>query len=434
MNVVVIGGGPAGIMSAISARKSGNDVTIIEKMNSLGKKLLITGKGRCNITSGIEISEFINNIPGNGRFLYSAFQNFSNQDIIDLLQRHEVKVKEERGNRIFPVSDRAKDVLDAFYEELRALKVKILVNSKVENIVVNNGIANGVEYVYDEKKYLINADKIILATGGKSYPTTGSSGDGYEIAKKLGHTITEIKPSLIPMVANEKLDIDINAKSKYKNSKSLCKQLQGLSLRNVKVTIIDKDKNKCIYEDFGELLFTRFGVSGPTILSASSHIIRYKNIDELLKNGKIVINIDLKPALDEEKLDNRILRDFEKEKNKLFKNSLNELLPLKLIEPIIELSGINPEKKVNEVSKKERTRLAQIIKEFSITISGFRPVEEAIVTAGGIDIKQINPKTMESKIIKNLYFAGELIDVDAYTGGFNLQIAYSTGYTAGMDN
>ena len=434
MNVVVIGGGPAGIMSAISARKSGNDVIIIEKMNGLGKKLLITGKGRCNITSGIDISEFINNIPGNGRFLYSAFQNFSNQDIIDLLQKHGVKVKEERGNRIFPVSDKAKDVLDAFYEELRALNIKILTNSKVEDIVVNNGIANGAQYVSGGKKYCVNADKIILATGGKSYPATGSSGDGYEIAEKLGHTITEIKPSLIPMVANDKLDIDINAKSKYKNSKSLCKQLQGLSLRNVKVTIIDKDKNKCIYEDFGELLFTHFGVSGPTILSASSHIIRYKNIDELLKNGKIILNIDLKPALDKEKLDNRILRDFGKEKNKLFKNSLNELLPLKLIEPIIELSGINPEKKVNEVSKKERIKLAQVIKELSITISGFRPVEEAIVTAGGIDIKQINPKTMESKIIKNLYFAGELIDVDAYTGGFNLQIAYSTGYTAGMNN
>lgn len=434
MKVVVIGGGPAGIMSAISARKYGNDVIIIEKMNSLGKKLLITGKGRCNITSGIEISEFINNIPGNGRFLYSAFQNFSNQDIIDLLQKHDVKVKEERGNRIFPVSDKAKDVLDAFYEELRALNVRILTNSKVENIVVNNGVANGVEYVSGGKKYRVNADKIILATGGKSYQATGSSGDGYEIAKKLGHTITEIKPSLIPMVANDKSDIEMTNKSKYKDSRALCKQLQGLSLRNVKITIIDKDKNKCVYEDFGELLFTHFGVSGPTILSASAHIIRYKNIDQLLKNGKIVINIDLKPALDKEKLDSRILRDFEKEKNKLFKNSLNELLPLKLIEPIIELSDINPDKKVNEVSKKERTKLAQIMKEFSITLSGFRPVEEAIVTAGGIDIKQINPKTMESKIVKNLYFAGELIDVDAYTGGFNLQIAYSTGYTAGMDN
>lgn len=460
MKVVIIGGGPAGIMSAISASKSGNDVTIIEKMNSLGKKLLITGKGRCNITSGLEISEFINNIPGNGRFLYSALQNFSNQDIIELLQKHGVKVKEERGNRIFPVSDRAKDVLDAFYAELRALNVKILTNSRVENIVINNGAADraeyilanngkkndveknsvnnksvtGVEYVSEGKKYFINADKIILATGGKSYPTTGSTGDGYEIAKKLGHTITKIKPSLIPMVANDNPNIELNVKAKYKSSKSLCKQLQGLSLRNVKITIMDKDKNKCIYDDFGELLFTHFGVSGPTILSASAHIIRYKNIDELLKNGKIVINIDLKPALDSEKLDNRILRDFEKEKNKLFKNSLNELLPQKLIEPIIELSGINPEKKVNEISKKERTTLVQIMKEFSITISGFRPVEEAIVTAGGIDIKQINPKTMESKIVKNLYFAGEIIDVDAYTGGFNLQIAYSTGYTAGTDN
>ena len=433
MKVVVIGGGPAGIMSAISAKNSGNDVILIEKMNSLGKKLLITGKGRCNVTSSLNINEFIQNIPGNGRFLYSAFQNFTNEDIINLLKKHNVKVKEERGNRIFPVSDKSKDVLDAFYEELKNLNVKIYTNSTVNQIIVKDGSVTGVEYTFNNNKYTINADKVILATGGKSYPTTGSTGDGYEMAKKLGHTITEIKPSLIPIVANENSAIEkINLES-YKNSKELCKSLQGLSLRNVKIQFEDIEKNKVIYDDFGEMLFTHFGVSGPTILSSSAHIIRYKNINELLKQGKIILKIDLKPALSNEKLDLRILRDFEKEKNKLFRNSLDELLPQKLIDPVIHLSGINPNKKVNEISKKERMQLLKILKEFCITISGFRPVEEAIITAGGINIKEINPKTMESKLINNLYFAGEIIDVDAYTGGFNLQIAYSTGVTAGLN-
>ena len=433
MKVIVIGGGPAGIMSAISAKKCGNDVIILEKMESLGKKLLITGKGRCNITSGLDISEFINNIPGNGRFLYSSFQNFTNKDIINFLESHGVKVKEERGNRIFPVSDKSKDVLDAFYDELRALNIKIYTNSKVTNIFVENGVATKVEYEHNGNKYVLLADKIILATGGKSYPTTGSTGDGYRIAKNLGHTVTDIRPSLIPIVANDNDDTEKLNLCNYKNSRNICKALQGLSLRNIKIEVIDTMKNKVIYEDFGELLFTHFGVSGPTILSASSHIIRYKNIDELLKDGKIIIRIDLKPALSKEKLDDRILRDFDKEKNKLFRNSLDDLLPQKLINPVIDLSGINQNKKVNEISKKERLNLIEILKGFSITICGFRPVEEAIITAGGINIKEINPKTMESKIVKNLYFAGEIIDVDAYTGGFNLQIAYSTGYTAGLN-
>lgn len=433
MKVVVIGGGPAGIMSAISAKNSGNDVILIEKMNSLGKKLLITGKGRCNITSSLNINEFIQNIPGNGRFLYSAFQNFTNEDIINLLKKHNVKVKEERGNRIFPVSDKSKDVLDAFYEELKNLNVKIYTNSTVNQIIVKDGSVTGVEYTFNNNKYTINADKVILATGGKSYPTTGSTGDGYEMAKKLGHTITEIKPSLIPIVANENSAIEKINLENYKNSKELCKSLQGLSLKNVKIQFEDIEKNKVIYDDFGEMLFTHFGISGPTILSSSAHIIRYKNINELLKQGKIILKIDLKPALSNEKLDLRILRDFEKEKNKLFRNSLDELLPQKLIDPVIHLSGINPNKKVNEISKKERMQLLKILKEFCITISGFRPVEEAIITAGGINIKEINPKTMESKLINNLYFAGEIIDVDAYTGGFNLQIAYSTGVTAGLN-
>ncbi len=434
MKVVVIGGGPAGIMSAISARKLGNEVIIIEKMNQLGKKLLITGKGRCNITSSLDMADFINNVPGNGRFLYSAFQNFTNKDIINFMESHGVKVKEERGNRIFPESDSAKDVLNAFYNELRALNVKIITNAKVVGITVENGVVNKVEYEQNNSKFFIQADKIILATGGKSYPATGSTGDGYKIAEMLGHTIKRIKPSLIPLLANEKQDLESKNLNIYKTSRNLCKELQGLSLKNVKISIIDTKKNKVIYDDFGELLFTHFGVSGPTILSASAHIIRYKDLEELLNNGKIELKIDLKPALDVEKLDSRILRDFEKEKNKAFKNSLSELLPQKLIEPIINLSEINPNKKVNEISKKERTRLVNLLKEFCIIICGFRPIEEAIVTAGGINTKEIDPKTMESKIVKNLFFAGEIIDVDAYTGGFNLQIAYSTGYTAGMNN
>lgn len=432
MKVVVIGGGPAGMMSAISAKKSGNEVTIIEKMNRLGKKLLITGKGRCNITSSIDISEFISNTPGNGRFLYSAFQNFSNVDIINFMKRQGVEVKEERGNRIFPVSDKSEDVLEAFYRELKSVGVKFYNNARATNIIVEDGAVKKVEFEFDGKKCIIEADKVILATGGKSYPTTGSTGDGYEIAKKLGHTITQIRPSLIPLVANNDYLVEDSNLGVYRSSRELCQALQGLSLKNVKISFYDNEKNKIIYDDFGELLFTHFGVSGPTILSGSAHIIRYKKIDELLKSGKIGLLIDLKPALSKEKLDDRILRDFEKEKNKSYKNSLDELLPQKLINPIVELSGINPDKKVNEISKTERHKIVELLKFFKITICGFRPIEEAIVTAGGVNIKEINPKTMESKLVKGLFFAGEIIDVDAYTGGFNLQIAYSTGYTAGM--
>lgn len=422
MKVIIIGGGPAGMLAAISAAQNGDDVTILEKMNMLGKKLLITGKGRCNITSSLDISEFIQNIPGNGRFLYSSFEKFTNNDIIELLKKHNVKVKEERGNRIFPVSDKSMDVLNALIEELKDLNVKILTNSNVKNIVVENGSVVAVEYIKDDKKITQNADKVVLATGGKSYQATGSTGDGYEIAKKLGHTITKIIPSLVPVVANAEKSLD------------LCKTLQGLSLKNVDIKFEDVEKNKVIYQDFGEMIFTHFGVSGPTILSGSAHLLRYKNIDELFNAGKIVLKIDLKPALSVEKLDLRLLRDFEKEKNKLFKNSLNDLLPQKLIEPIIKLSNINPNKQVNEVTKIERTNLIKILKNLTITVSGFRPINEAIITSGGVSIKEINPKTMESKLVNGLYFAGEIIDVDAYTGGFNLQIAYSTGYVAGMQN
>lgn len=399
MKVIIIGGGPAGMLAAIKSKKEKNQVTIIEKNKILGKKMLITGKGRCNITSGVDMSEFIKNVPSNGKFLYSSFKNFTNKDILKLLN---IPVKLERGNRYFPVSDKAKDVVDALEKELSG--VEILTNTSVTKIITKNNEAIGVK----TNKGDFFADKIILATGGKSYPLTGSTGDGYEMAKKLGHTITKIKPALVPLVAK-------------KESKIQCQQMQGLSLRNVGLKLFNN--NKLIYEDFGEMLFTHYGVTGPIILSASSHLVRQE-----LNNPRI--EIDLKPALTDEKLDERILRDFETEKNKEFRNALDQLLPQKMIPVILEILQIN--KKVNEVKKVERQKLVRTLKHFSIEIEGFRDISEAIITSGGINVKEINPKTMESKIIKNLYFAGEIIDVDAYTGGFNLQIAYSTGYTAGI--
>lgn len=399
MKVIIIGGGPAGMLAAIKSRKEKNQVTIIEKNKILGKKMLITGKGRCNITSGVDMSEFIKNVPSNGKFLYSSFKNFTNKDILKLLN---IPIKLERGNRYFPVSDKAKDVVDALEKELYG--VEIVTNTSAIEIITKNNEAIGVK----TNKGDFFADKIILATGGKSYPLTGSTGDGYEMAKKLGHTITQIKPALVPLVAK-------------KESKIQCQQMQGLSLRNVGLKLFNN--NKLIYEDFGEMLFTHYGVTGPIILSASSHLVRQE-----LKNPRI--EIDLKPALTDEKLDERILRDFETEKNKEFRNSLDQLLPQKMIPVILEILQIN--KKVNEVKKVERQKLVRTLKHFSIEIEGFRDISEAIITSGGINVKEINPKTMESKLIKNLYFAGEIIDVDAYTGGFNLQIAYSTGYTAGI--
>lgn len=419
MKIAVIGGGPAGMMAAISASQNQNEVYLLEKNSKLGKKLLITGKGRCNITSSLDISEFIANIPGNGSFLYSAFNNYTNQDIIEFLKRNGVSVKEERGNRIFPTSDKSIDVLNAFTKELNKKQVKIKFDTKVTGIETENNKVKAVIYMdknNESKKLLV--DKVILATGGKTYSATGSTGDGYEIAKKLGHTVTSIKPSLVPLTATGE-------------SLNICKELQGLSLKNVSIKLVNTENKKTIYEDFGEMLFTHFGVSGPIILSSSAHLLRYKNVDNLLAQNKIQLQIDLKPALSLEKLDLRLQRDFAQEKNKEFKNSLNNLLPQKLIAIIVKLSEIKPNKQVNEITKEERLKLASLLKELKINISGFRPLDEGIVTSGGINIKEINPKTMESKIIEGLYFAGEIIDVDAYTGGFNLQIAYSTGYTAG---
>lgn len=428
MKVLIIGGGPAGMLAAISAKEEGYEVTLLEKNNRLGKKLSITGKGRCNITSSLDISEFIENIPGNGRFLYSAFENFDNKDILKLLN---IPTKNERGNRIFPVSDRAEDVVEALKRKLDGVNViygeqvkKILVKDIKENEDEANAQSEKTENEKHSKKEIkynkevygvktqdrtFETDKVIIATGGMSYPGTGSTGDGYELAKECGHTITQIKPSLTAMtVTDESLEI--------------CQELQGLTLKNVAIKVLENGKK--VYDDFGEMLFTHFGISGPTVLSASAHLVRTK-----MKNP--IFEIDLKPGLTEEKLDDRIIRDFDKYKNKEIKNSLNDLLPKAMIPVAIKVSKIDEDKKVNEITREERFRLVDTLKHFKIKISGFRPVKEAIITAGGVSTKEINPKTMESKIIKGLYFAGEVIDVDAYTGGFNLQIAYSTGYTAG---
>jgi hypothetical protein len=417
MKVIVIGGGPSGMMAAITAKQNGHQVILLEKMKSLGRKLLITGKGRCNITSSLGMDEFIPNTPGNGKFLYSCYQNYTNQDIIQFLKEQGLEVKEERGNRVFPVTDKSQDVLKCFTKKLKDLDVEIRYDTQVLQILVEEVECVSKVIGVRTNHGKIDADKVILATGGKSYPLTGSTGDGYALAKSLGHAITEIKPSLVPLESYDK---------------NTCKQLQGLSLRNVEIKLIDKQTNKEIYQDFGEMLFTHFGVSGPTILSSSAHLVRYKQIEEKLKNQVIDLIIDLKPALSEEKLEERIMRDFQEIKNKQFKNGLDKLLPQKMISVIIERSGINANKPINEITKEERKKLVKLLKNFIIEIKGFRPIEEAIITSGGISVKEINPKTMQSKKINGLYFAGEIIDVDSYTGGFNLQIAYSTGYTAGL--
>ena len=418
MKTIVIGGGPAGMIAAVTTAEQGNSVTILEKMEDLGKKLLITGKGRCNITNSAEMEDFMKNIPENAKFLYSSFNQYTNQDIINFLNKQGVATKVERGGRVFPVSDRADDVLNAFKRKLKELNVEIKTNFEVTQILTEGSTAIGIEGKYKGKTERMLANKVILTTGGKSYPVTGSTGDGYKITEKLGHTITPLKPSLVPLICEE-------------DSKKICQDMQGLSLRNVAIKV--KHENKIIYEDFGEMLFTHYGLSGPIILSASAILIRYKNIEKLLKSNKIKIFIDLKPALDEEKLDNRILRDFEELRNKQFKNSLEKLLPRKMINTIIEIIGINPEKRINEITKEQRKKLVKILKNFELNINGFRKIEEAIITKGGINVREINPRTMESKIIKGLYFAGEIIDLDAFTGGFNLQIAWSTGYVAGLN-
>lgn len=415
MKVVVIGGGPAGMIAGIISAREGNNVTLIEKTNSLGNKLKITGKGRCNLTFSGSEDDFRNNIVNNYKFMYSSFSNFNNDDAINFFNNLGVQTKVERGGRVFPVSDKATDIVDALKRELKKLQVQIIYNSKVSEILVKD---NHIESVKLETGEIIDTDKCIVATGGKSYSSTGSTGDGYKLLKKVGHSIKDIRPGLVPL----------------KSEDVICKMLQGLSLKNVGIKIVNNQNDKVIYKDFGEMMFSHFGVTGPVILSASSRLSIEKDIDNKLKNKNITLNIDLKPALSFELLDKRIQRDFEKYINKEFKNSLNDLLPQKLIPVIISLSGIDENKKVHQITHEERENLVNLIKNLKINISGFMPIDMAIITSGGVNVKEVNPKTMESKIIKGLFIVGELLDVDAYTGGFNLQIAFSTGVAAGKND
>lgn len=405
--VIVIGGGAAGMMAAVSASQNGAKVVLLEKMSTLGRKILITGKGRCNITNIADKATIIKNIPGNGSFIYSSLYNFDNQDIIDFLHSYGVMTKVERGGRVFPVSDRAQDVVEAFLKAFEQLNIEVVTGQQVKRILIHEGRVTGV-LANNNKKY--TADAIILATGGASYPGTGSSGDGYRMGEIIGHTIVPLKPSLVPLEVGE----------------DWIGELQGLSLKNVSASIISEGKK--VADDFGEMLFTHYGLSGPIILSLS------KKVAELLNSKshtEILLEINLKPALSAEVLDKRIQRDFEKFARKQLKNSLGELLPAKLIKVIIDLAHLDPDKFIHQITKSERARLQQQITNLTFTITATRPVSEAIVTAGGIHVKEINPKTMGSKLVEGLYFAGEVIDIDGYTGGFNLQAAFSTGYMAG---
>ncbi len=399
--VIVIGAGPAGMMAAITAAKE-HKVTLLDGNERLGKKLFITGKGRCNVTNAKDISEFFDYIPGNPHFLYSALYTFTNEDTMNFFSNEGIKLKVERGDRVFPESDKSSDIIRGLSNALSRTDVEIKLNSKVTDIKYKNNNITGIEINNDE---ILKANHYIIATGGASYPLTGSRGEGQEFSKKLGHKIIPLKPALVPMVVKD-------AKTK---------ELMGLSLKNVEVTIKENDK-KVIYKNFGEMLFTHFGVSGPLILSGSRFIENNKNYK---------LHIDLKPSLNLGELDKRIQRDFNKYLNKDFKNSLNELLPQKLIPMIIEMSNIPEEKKVNEITKEERRNLVNLLKDFSFDLNGLRPLAEGIVTKGGIDVKEIDPSTMKSKIIDNLSFCGEVMDVDAFTGGYNVQIAFATGVIAG---
>ncbi|HAR91975.1 MAG TPA: aminoacetone oxidase family FAD-binding enzyme [Eubacterium sp.] len=395
--VIVIGGGASGMMAVIAAKKNGNDVTLLEKNEKLGKKLFITGKGRCNLTNASDINSHMNNLMSNPKFMYSAFNAFDSDDIISLIEESGVKTKVERGNRVFPKSDKSSDVIKALKKQLDSLGVSVVLNYEVKDITKDDEFKINDEYT---------CDSLIIATGGLSYKSTGSTGDGYKWARQFNHKTTKTYPSLVPFNIQE----------------GYCKELQGLSLKNVNLKLLKDDKT--LYEDLGEMIFTHFGVSGPLVLSASSFVA-----DKMEDGYKI--SIDLKPALDEATLDKRILRDFDKYKNKNFNNSLNDLLPKKLIPIIIRLSGIDEYKKVNEITKEERQRLVGLIKNLEFNIESLRGYDEAIITKGGIDVKEINPKTMESKIVPGLYFVGEVLDLDSLTGGYNLQLAWSTGFVAG---
>ncbi len=404
--IIIIGGGAAGLIAAGFAAKNSNDVTVLERNARPARKVMITGKGRCNVTNACTlINELMDNIPVNNRFLYSAFSRFMPYDTMDLFEELGVKLKIERGNRVFPESDKAVDIVDALVKFAKSNGAKMITGVRVSELLISDGAVTGVR---DENGKEYYADKVLIATGGKSYPLTGSTGDGYTLAESAGHTITEPRPSLIPLETEE----------------NWCMRAQGLSLKNVAVSVYDKRKYKEVYSDFGEMLFTHFGVSGPVILSASAHL-------GSIEPGRYEINIDLKPALSEEKLDERLIRDFAAAPNKALGNALHELLPSKLIPVIIQLSGIDPSLQVNKITRDMRKDLGYLLKNLTCTIKGTRPIEEAIITSGGVKVNEIDPKTMQSKKCAGLYFAGEVIAVDAYTGGFNLQIAFSTGALAG---
>jgi len=405
--VIVVGGGAAGLMAAGTAAGRGLDVTVVERNDKVARKVMITGKGRCNVTNATGlINEIIEMVPNNGRFLYSAFTNFGPYDTMDLFEENGVPLKIERGNRVFPESDKASDIVDA----LRRFALKSganVVKGRVSELLISDGELKGVK-TDDGTEYL--ADAVIIATGGMSYPLTGSTGDGYELAKSAGHTVTELTPSLVPIEVHE----------------GFCSALQGLSLKNVELRVVNSANFKTVYEDRGEMIFTHFGISGPMVLSASAHM-------KDMQRGKYEIYIDLKPGLTYEQLDVRILKDFKENSNKDFINSLGALLPRKIIPVIVKLSGINSNLKTNQITREQRANLVNLLKNLKLTATAFRPIEEAIITSGGVNVTEINPKTMESKLLKNLYFAGEVIDVDAYTGGYNLQIAFSTGRLAGQN-
>ena len=405
--VVIIGGGAAGLMAAVIAGREGAQVTLLEKMNYLGKKMGITGKGRCNVTNAAPMSEFIKNTPGNGKFLYGAYERFSNQDLLQLLNEAGLETKVERGGRVFPASDSALDVRNTFMKLLKSYGVDVHLEEAAQEIIVEDGRVAAVK----TKNGTYPADAVLIATGGKSYPATGSTGDGYNLASKLGHKVTDIRPSLVPIVTEE----------------VWVKDLMGLSLRNVELSVVAK--NKVQAKMFGEMMFTHFGITGPIVLSLShtvGKLMRKKNI------GTIGLDINLKPALSVEKLDKRLQKDFELYSKKQLINGLKDLLPQRLIPLVIQLAGLDPHKPINQISKAERDSLVYILQHLPLTVKGLRPVEEAIVTAGGLSLKEFNPKTMESKLVSGLYGAGEVLDIDAFTGGYNLQAAFSTGYVAAM--
>ena len=408
--VLIIGGGAAGMMAAAFAAKNGNRVEVFEKNEKLGKKLFITGKGRCNITNAADLEDFFSTVTSNPKFLYSAFYSFTNEQVISFFEELGVRTKVERGGRVFPVSDHSSDVIQALKSEMERLGVKINLNAEVKELITEKNstreTVNGIRLVSGKK---ISGDAVIVATGGISYPSTGSTGDGYRFARRCGHKVSELSPSLVPMEVKE----------------WYAGELMGLSLRNIEIRITDGKKK--LYQEFGEMLFTHYGVTGPVILSASSIV------GKKLKDTELTLHIDLKPALTEEQLDKRVLREFETNHNRQFKNAVDSLFPSKLRPVIVELSGIPEEKKVHEITKEERLRFVRLIKDFTMTLTGLRGYNEAIITKGGVSVKEIDPGTMESKLVKGLYFAGEVLDLDAVTGGYNLQIAWSTGYLAGMN-